>query len=365
MNDILLTALSQPNWLEPLGRAYIICGDDEQLADEAVEAIRARTIKDDIGDFDWECLDATTTGVQDIVASAQRIPVISERRLVVVSEAQVYAKPERKQDAGRLAAAIAALPAASCLVLVARGVGGGRAKASALTAAVDRAVREVGAIVRCCSLDGAGLADWAVAYARQHGKELARPAAQRLTVSGEDRIGVRHSLDKLIAYVGERTGISVRDVDAVVAHAPEDVMFKLIDAVSARRTADALVLLRRAAQYESKTPALAAKLIALLGRQLRLLWQVRELVADGIAANRLRDAVATLQDDLPQEASIASLAWKAPALARDAARWSRKELADAVRLLVECDAANKGEEAGSADTMANLEELVVRLCAAG
>ncbi len=362
MSEIALTALSDASWLDPLQRAYLIWGDDDDLMAQATDAIKRRIIEDDLGEFDWERLDASRTGVEDMLASANRIPIASERRLVVVYEAQLYAKAERKNDAARLANGIRALPPASCLVLVAAGLGSGRSKSSALTPAIDKAVREVGATVKCSALDGPGLADWAARYARESGKELHKQAALRLVASGEDRVGLRHSLEKVIAYVGERKAIEVRDIDAVVGQAPEDVMFRLIDAVSGRRTSDALVLLRRASQFEAKAPALAAKFIALLNRQLRLLWQARELVADGVPTGRLKDAIASRGVDLPREASIASIAWKAPALARDSGKWSRAELAEAVRLLVECDAANKGEESGSADSMSNLEQLVVRLC---
>ena len=362
MGDIALTVLSGAKWLELLERVYLVFGDDEALVTEAVEAIRRRAVTDDLGDFDWERLDASSADIDEILASANRIPVASERRLVVVTEAQLYAKPERKQEAARLAKAVRALPQASCLVLVARSVVSGRSKSGVLPSVLEKAIREVGAIVRCSALDAAGMADWAVRYAREFGKDLHRPAAQRLVAPGDDRIGLRHSLDKLIAYVGDRSAIGLDDVDAVVAQAPEDVMFRLIDAVSGRRVGDALVLLRRAAQFETKAPTLAAKFTALLLRQLRLLWQAKELVADGVAPNRLKDAVGAYEADLPREGSITSIAWKAPALARDASRWSRSDIADAVRLLVECDAANKGEESGSADTMANLEQLVVRLC---
>ncbi|MBM3494767.1 MAG: hypothetical protein FJX72_10705 [Armatimonadetes bacterium] len=132
--------------------------------------------------------------------------------------------------------------------------------------------------------------------------------------------------------------------------------------MAARRTADALVLLRRAARYEMRSQSLAPKVISLLARQLKLMWQVNELKAQGVGAGRLRELPQDVAAQLPKDGSIVPMAWRAGIIARDAGRWGRADLVRAFGLLVACDAANKGEEAGSFDTMANLEGLVVELC---
>jgi DNA polymerase-3 subunit delta len=218
--------------------------------------------------------------------------------------------------------------------------------------------------VRCRALDADGLAAWARQYAASAGKDLGLEAARRLTQSGGDRSALRNDLDKLVAYVADREAIEMADVVALTAQAPEDVMFRLVDAVSGRRAGDALLLLRRAARYEARDQTLASKLMALLGRQLRLVWQAKELAAAGVAMSGLRALPESIADALPQESSIVSLAWKANALLRDAHLWTRDELTEAFGLLVDTDAANKGEETGSSDVMANLEALIVRLCPA-
>jgi DNA polymerase-3 subunit delta len=366
VSDIALSPSSKSLTFEPIQRVYTVCGEDADLIADAVQAIRSAAISDDCGDFDWEEFDAGSANVEDILASAYRAPVVSQRRLVVVHQAELFGKADRKAAADRLAEGIHSLPGLSCLVLVAKSDGAsGKPRSAAINAALDRAVRSVGAIVRCSALDVPGLIEWASLFVRDCGKELTRKGAQRLVASGDDRTAIRHALEKLVAYVGERSIINEADVDAVVGQAPEDVMFRLVDAVSGRRASDALLLLRRAAAFETRAQALASKLVALLTRQMRLLWQARELNAEGIALGRLRDTAAQLAGDLPQDGSIASVAWKAPALGRDAARWTRDELVQALELLIECDAGNKGEEIGASDTMANLELLVVRLCGSG
>ncbi|NLH98785.1 MAG: DNA polymerase III subunit delta [Chthonomonadales bacterium] len=362
MSDIMLTAASHEDWLAELHRAYIIYGEDADLIREAVGMLKLHVLGSAGGDFDWEELDAGSCSPEDVLASAQRVPVMADRRVVLVQGAEVYAKAERRAEASRLAGAVPNLPAASCLVFVVRQSDASRRRSAVLTPDLDGAVRAAGRIVRCAQLEGPALAEWAQAYVGRFGKSIARAAVQRVVADVAERHAVKEELDKLVAYVGDRDTIDISDVRELIGEAPEDVMFRLVDAVSARNGSDALVLLRQAARYEGRAQTLAAKLIALLTRQFRLLLQARELVEMGVPIQRMRRLPADVEAELPGETSLASMAWKAGAIARDADGWTVEEIADALGQLVECDAANKGEEAGSSDPMANLEMLVVTLC---
>ena len=154
------------------------------------------------------------------------------------------------------------------------------------------------------------------------------------------------------------------DVEAVCSYDAEDVMFKLVDAVSQKNADRALRLLQEVLRYDTKPQGVAGRLLSLLNRQVRLLWQARELMERRIESQAVRNLPADASAELPAEGAITQMAWKAGDLFRMARGWSRTSLLRAFDLLLSCDLANKGGEEGTGEVVTNLELLIARLCSA-
>lgn len=358
MKDLIYRPDMADSWLDTRQSAYLIHGSDARTLSDVVEKIIGRWIRAEDADFDLDRLDAAAVPIADIVSSLQREPVLGDVRIVVIKSCAVLR--DLTSDANRLAAAIQQLGDRAMAVLVKEEQSATSKSASTvLTSRLDAAIRSVGMVVSCPELSETVLVRWMIAYAGAADKKLEPHAAKVLYQRrGGDRISLSLELDKVIALVGEREPITQTDVEMVLAHDPEDVMFGLVDAVAERRTGEALVLLRSAARYETRSHALAGKFLTLLTRRLRLLYQALELRSEGIRPGdlkRLPDRVVTA---LPAEGSITSMAWRGNALWTEAARWSRSEVVHALEMVMDCDAANKGEDHGSDDPMTNLEVLI-------
>jgi DNA polymerase-3 subunit delta len=78
------------------------------------------------------------------------------------------------------------------------------------------------------------------------GKRVEPAAAARLAeLVGEDARTLASELQKLVAYVGDRSAIGAADVDELVVRVAEDKFFALSNAVEARKLEGSLVLLDR------------------------------------------------------------------------------------------------------------------------
>ena len=55
--------------------------------------------------------------------------------------------------------------------------------------------------------------------------------SQLVFMAGRPLTGLKNELDKLTAYVGERTNITQQDVEAVVTPSGECTVFQMIDCV--------------------------------------------------------------------------------------------------------------------------------------
>lgn len=357
---------SPASLLSPIQPVYAFWGEDDRQKDEAIAYLRKAIVEPGFEEFDSEVLDAGVVTAEDILSAVSQVPMGSSRRLVVVQGAEVYRRREKSAEAQRLAEGIHSLGASSCLVLR---VGAaedekGRGK-TILTAKLDEAIRTRGATVQCRALANSDLLEWLTSEAAAAGKQIDTNAGQRLMEAARgDRTILRSELEKTICFVGEAPRITLADVETVCSFDPEDVMFKLVDAITRQDANSALRLLRELLRYDPKPQSVAGRLLALLTRQFKLLWQAQELQRCGINAGTVRNLPLEVAGELPSEASIVGMAWKAPDLFRAARRWDRRRLADAFDRLLECDLANKGSGEGSEDVVTNVELLILRLCGA-
>ena len=169
----------------------------------------------------------------------------------------------------------------------------------------------------------------------------------------------------MVSFIWYRDAITVHDVGLVIATSPEDVMFTAIDAICRRQTDRALVLVAELHRYDPKAQTVAARLLALLARQFRLLWQAKFLVEKHISPRDVRALPSEIVDELPVESNIAS-AFKASDLFALSKTYSWESLAWAMERLLLCDLANKGrvtEETGifGSDPAGNIQLLVLEL----
>ena len=349
---------------DPIRKAYLFFGEDDRQKDEALTILQGKALDPAFTDFDLEHLDADSAGADRILSAAAMAPFASSVRLVIVRRAEVFRKREMAGEAERLAAGIAGLGSGSCLVLRA-GAGedeGFRGK-TALHPKLDAAIRDSGALVRFRALGEDQLTDWVISEAGAAGKRMSETAAQLLVqLAGGNRTVLRNELEKAICFAGDSAAIDAPMVEAILSHDPQDVTFKLVDAISRRNADRALSLFTELLRYENKPHSIAGRLLALLARQYSLLWQASELSRHGISPQAVKNLPPEIAEQLPSEGNIVSLSWKAGELFQMARVWNPQSLAQAMELLAQCDVDNKGGGEGSEDVRRNLEILIVNLC---
>jgi len=362
--DVIFSQGAAKALFDPVQRVYVFYGEEDRQKDEALNLLRAAAVDAAFADFDYEVLEADTAAPEQILAAAGLAPFGSPYRLVVVRGAEVYRRREKQADAERLAQGISSLGPSSCLALRVAAAEDEKSRGKTiLTAKLDAAIRARGATVQCKPLTEHDLLDWLAAQARAAGKRLGEEAGLRLIQSAHgDRTALVNELEKALCYVGDGPAITLEAVEATCSYDPEDVMFKLVDAITRRDADRALRLLRELLRYDTKPQSVAGRLLALLARQYRLLWQAHELSRRRFDPGQVKNLPPDLAAELPAEGSIVGMAWKARELFATARGWDRPALAQTFELLLKCDLANKGGGEGSEDVVTNLEILILNLC---
>lgn len=277
--------------------AYLIHGPDGYRHEEVVAALRAALVPPGLEAMFFQAVDGASLAPEDLRAMADAVPFGGGRRLLVIRDVPAGSaagssrggRGGRGRDGaggtGAAASAVDALVAylgdpspATCLVLTCR-------DELASGHPLCRAVAARGRLVPA-GLPGRGdLAAWARSYVQATwGKALAPDAAGLLVDRcRHERILLRGELDKLACYVGEREAISAGDVLAVVGKTREESVFELLDAVGERRGALALRLVREYGDRGEEPLAL----LGLLARHVRLCWQAKAMLAQGVAAGEI------------------------------------------------------------------------------
>lgn len=356
----------QQLWEGGLRPVYLLYGDEPVLRSAAAQALVGQAVAGEWRDFDVETLSAASTDAGVVLASASQAPLGDGLRVVLVERLEAWKEGGGQRSLELLATGIARLPKAACLVLLSAS---GAGRGPVCSAAVDAAVRERGLMIACARPKGDVLEDWARSELAQLGKRIEEEALQSLMDSSSLGLGaLQQELQKLAAYAGERAVVTLEDVSGLVAESPQDRAFGVVDAVFRSDVDGALQMLAEMQRYEARPQTAAARLLALLARQLRLVWQARQLAEMGIRPADWRALPGRAAAELPADPSVAQVAFRSGDLARAARSWDWNALAGALKLVLECDLANKGAPPEgtpfSADAEGNLQLVVLQLATA-
>jgi len=310
---------------------YLILSEQEFLLQQAVDRLRARVGEVADLDFNLETFDGENAIGDSIVAACNTLPFASEHRLVIVKNVEKLSK-----DAAEVLAAYAGNPAPTCVLALS---GTKLAKNTRLYKAIDR----LGGVVERKSPKGAEFLRGVVSLAADRGKSMTPDVAEAFTAAtGEDLRRASAELDKLVAFVGERTEITRGDVESVVANTAKTKIWEFTEALADRDCRRSLVL--------------ASSLIgdgeSVFGLHAMALRTVRDLIAARSLIERGQSSAAELSRLLGRPD------WQLKRLPRQARAFSSTELVDLLRAA----AAGEAEMKTSRDARLVLERWIVKVC---
>lgn len=249
----------------PLPLVYL-CGDERFLVDRALDLIKATLLQPATKDFNYEVLHAKEAGVARILACARTLPMMAPRRLIVVRDADALSADELAQFTGYISA-----PAPeTCLCLL--------AEKADLRLKFFTLWKKHGLLLKLDLLSERQLPSFIEAEARRLKVPLEPGAASRIAEEiGADLGQLVDALERLACYIPAGSPIRVADVEEVVATTRQHSVFELIDAVGSSNRSEALRLL--SSMMALREPAL--RLLAMLGRHVRQLWQTCDLLSHG------------------------------------------------------------------------------------
>lgn len=324
--------------------AYYICGEDDFQKEDAMKQLVAAAVDPATRDFNLDVRRAQEVDARTLDSLLSAVPMMAERRVVVIREAGALKKDAR----GVLERFLKDPPTDLMLLLV-----------EASGAKSDKDFCQLATPLEFEPLSADRIPRWISHYVSTNlGMRITSGAAELLHAAiGSNLHDLVSELDKLASYSngGEIDEVAV---SAVAGVNRGETIVDLLDAVALRNTRMALPLIPHVLG-QPKTSAVSV-VLALASQTIAIAWG-RARVDEGLAPSRLQGEYFSL---LRQSGSVfTGRPWGSAATAWAAVvdRWEGGSLDQALDALLAADAALKETRFSSEEQL--LTTLVLAMCA--
>jgi DNA polymerase-3 subunit delta len=290
--------------LEPI---YVITSEQPLLVDRALAALRDAAVPPAMRGFNYDVIEGKTTGSR-IVAAAQTLPMMAQRRLVLVRDLALLAAAELAPLTEYLAS-----PNPSTVLVL-------------LTSKLDKRIKFYLAASKAGRVHELfppkNLVPWIRAEAQTRGVQLTGDAVARLADAvGGDLARLALSIDQLGLYAGDRA-VTVDDVEDLVADTRDRSIFELTDALGAGDLPRTLAAVGALCDQRQS----GVGVVVMLARHVRQLALCQVAIAERTPRNELPSLIGAppfVIDRIMQQARH----WSPAALARASVRLSEADRA--------------------------------------
>jgi DNA polymerase-3 subunit delta len=313
----------------------LIYGNHRLLVEEEVKKAQAKIAEKGEIDLNLEAFEAGMDSFDDALQAAETLPFGSDKRYVIVKEAQRLTAAEVKQLVRYMED-----PAESSLLILA-------AVELKATSSLVKAVEKKGR-VREVTKRRDQIPGWTRSRFKARGLQVSGKAIAYLQEAlGEDLMAIEGAVEKISLYHEGEEAVELEEVVLLVTPSAEKYMYELVDRVALGDADQALKLLRRLLQQGGRT----TYILSALSRHFRMLLLYQALREDG---RQEADVIAYMK--LPKnKAWMVSKKFKP-----QVARFDEDRLAQALSLLVKVDT---GIKTGEMDGDFALELAVTGLTA--
>ena len=303
------------------------------LVEEELKKIQKKMSEKVDMDFNYDVYEAGEDPIDEAIQAAETLTLASDRRYVVINEAQRLSPSEVK----KLARYVEDPAESSMLVLAAVEP----KKNSALLRLMQKEARTKGLEKRKDQIPG-----WIRSRFKERGLKVSGKAIAYLHEAlGDDLIAIDSAVEKVSQYHEGETGVELDEVVSLVTPSAEKFIYELVDRVALGDSDQSIKLLRRLLQQNVKPTAI----LAALSRHFRRLLACYALHEEG---RQDADIAAFLK--LPGNQS-----WMVGRKYRpQAGRLNEEKLRKALSLLVKADS---GIKSGELDDVFAVEAAVSSL----
>lgn len=319
---------------------YVLYGSEAFLREEMKQMIIRQAVEEESRSFNLSSFDMAQSPVDAAVEEAEVLPFIGERRVVIIENPIFLTgkidKHKTEHNLAKLEQYMNDPSPYAIMIFVAD-----YEKLDQRKKLVKK-MKEKGEVLAFSSLNEGAIYDLLRDRVEREGVHFTKEAHERLLqFIGPDLYHLTSEVDKMAMYAGENGEIDAEVVDLLSARTLEANVFKLIDKVASNQMGEGFSILNDLFKQNEEP----IKLLALVVRQFRIIFQVKEWLREGYS-----------QPQISKQLKLHPYAVKVAA--SQAKSLQSKQLLEMINECVEADFAMK---TGKMDKHLALELLLTKL----
>ena len=324
---------------------YLLYGPEDYLIEEEIQDLLKRTLPEKERGFNFHLFSGEEHGSQEIIQTAQTIPMFSQYRFVLLRDADHM--DEEKVE--RLMEYITKPSPSTRFVLHGQTIGPWKKH--------RRDIERVGKVTEYTRLKGRALVSWVKGRIKEKGKMLSEEVADYLgEVVGDRLYDLDNALEKVFLSVGEKQTIELSDMEEITSDVKISTVFDLTDAIGHQNLEKALGILEKTMETkaisfrkEEEGSKFGDPVPFLLSMMAKQYWSM--LVIKQMSSHR-RDMGALAKE-------LGTSAWNVKKLIEQGEKFSEASLQEGILKCHQTDLAIKRSR-GPKDLL--MEKLVIDLC---
>lgn len=261
---------------------YVFYGTEHFLIEEMKQAVIDGALDEETTDFNLAVMDMEETPVEAVVDEANTLPFMGERRVIVVKNPFFFTgavqKNKIEHDLKKLQSYINDPSPQSVIIFTAP-----YQKLDSRKKLV-KSLKQTGEVHGFSELDESAVFELLNDRAKAHEVSLTKEGNGRLLqLIGPKMMRLVAEIEKMALYVGDGGEITREVVDLLAARSLESDVFALVDHVARHRVQDGFRILHDLLKQNEEP----IKLLALLARQFRIMYLVKELGERGYSQNQM------------------------------------------------------------------------------
>jgi DNA polymerase-3 subunit delta len=310
-----------------LKQVYLLYGEEAYLRSQYRDKLKIAMLGG--GDaMNYHYFEGKDVSVGEIIDLAETMPFLSEHRVIVLENSNLFAK------GGEQLADYLSAPAETTYFLFVEQSADKRSR-------LYKAVTAKGRAVEFKTQDEAVLKRWILGFLKKENKNITEKDLNLfLDKTGTDMENIRGELEKLLCYCMDKDVVSGQDIEEICTKQVSNQIFDMINAIAQKQQKTAMTL-----YYDLltlKEPPM--RILYLITRQFNMLLQVKELKNKGCDVNTIGERVGLA-------------GFIARKYVAQAAKFKESELRQAVKDCVEAEEAVK---TGRMNDIMSVELLIVQ-----
>lgn len=270
---------------------YLLYGEEVYFMNQIERAIISAVLKPEEIDMNLLSLDKDPS-VSELVSLIESVPFMGGKNVIHIRGTALLR--QRKHSGGeqmeasdkaeeRLIKVIGNMPDYTHLILSTTDKVDKRRK-------LFKLIEKYGISVECANLKGKDVRSWLISKLSDMNKKMDSEAMEYflgvVSIMPQISLGfLNNELDKVALFTEGRSKICQADLMEVMSSIPEISIFSMIDAVSQKQIGKALQLMGE----QLKSGEHPLKLVSLLARQVRLMWQAKEMSKEGHGSREIAE----------------------------------------------------------------------------